>query len=75
MTTEEAKTICDNIPEVLSDILLELNSDDDILSLAEEIEDFFLGNYNLFLDDNYPDWEEVAIHVFSSQWERLQQLG
>lgn len=74
MKTEQAKQICDTIPEIFSDMSLELVSDDDISSLAEMIEDFFLGNYNLFLDDSYPDWEEVAIHVFSSQWERLQQL-
>lgn len=74
MNTQQAKNIADTMPDVFSDMLLELNTDDDLLSLAEMIEDFFLGSYDLQTGEDYPDWEEVAIHVFSSQWGILQDL-
>jgi hypothetical protein len=74
MTTDQAKNIADELSDVFSDMLMELNSDDDILSLAEMIEDFFLGSYDLSSGEDYPDWEEVAVHVFTSQWEKVQEL-
>jgi hypothetical protein len=68
MTTKEAIDLCQGeLKDVVLNILMELGTDDDALSLAEGIEEFFLGNYNILYQDNgYPDFEEVAIEFISN---------
>lgn len=67
MTTEEAIDLCHGeMKDVVSNILMELGTDDDYLSLAEEIEAVFLDEYTILGKEEYPDFEEVALELIAS---------
>jgi len=46
-------------------IFAELGTDDDYLSLAEEIEAVFLDEYNILGKENYPDFEDIALELIA----------
>ena len=67
MTTEEALEICQGeMKDVVLNILAELGTDDDYLSLAEEIEAIFLDEYNILGKKSYPDFEDIALELIAS---------
>ena len=61
MTTDDAMKYVDSHVEIFTAMMWEF--DDDIFSLAEEIEEFFLGNFDLLGKNSYPDFEEIAIFL------------
>jgi hypothetical protein len=63
MNTKQAEKYIDSHSDLFVDMAQEF---EDLYDLAEEIEAFFLGNFDMLGKNDYPDFEDLAMYVIEN---------